>query len=85
VPEPRIVPVNYVLDGEAPVSRTGWSVVVRGALAEVTDPGDLERLHALLLYPWAPEDKTRYLRVRAASVTGRRIRIPDDLPFTWWG
>jgi hypothetical protein len=52
VPEPRIVPVNYVLDGEAPVSRTGWSVVVRGALAEVT---------------------------------GRRIRIPDDLPFTWWG
>jgi uncharacterized protein len=109
---PVIVPVNYVLDGEAPVfrtdpgsklaaaesapvafevdaaeeaTRTGWSVVVRGALAEVTDPGDLERLHALLLYPWAPEDKTRYLRVRAASVTGRRIRIPDDLPFTWWG
>lgn len=20
-----------------------------------------------------------------AEVTGRRIRIPDDLPFTWWG
>jgi hypothetical protein len=26
-----------------------------------------------------------YLRVRAASVTGRRIQISDDLPFTWWG
>jgi uncharacterized protein len=77
---PAIVPVNYVLDRETPVfrtdpgskldaaveaapvafevdaadeaTRTGWSVVVRGALAEVT---------------------------------GRRIRIPDDLPFTWWG
>ena len=60
-------------------------VFVRGALAEVTDPGDLERLRALPLYPWAPGDKSRYLRVRAASVTGRRIRIPDDLPFTWWG
>jgi uncharacterized protein len=108
-----IVPVNYVLDAEAPVFRTdpgskldaateresvafevdaaeevirtGWSVVVRGALAEVTDPGDLERLRALALYPWAPGDKTRYLRVQAASVTGRRIRIPHDLPFTWWG
>ena len=110
---PAIVPVNYVLDREAPVfrtdpgskldaaveaapvafevdaadeaTRTGWSVVVRGALAEVTDPGDLERLRALPLYPWAPGDKARYVRVRPASVTGRRIRIPDDLPFTWWG
>ena len=110
---PVIVPVNYVLDREAPVfrpdpgskldaaveaapvafevdaadeaTRTGWSVVVRGALAEVTDPGDLERLRALPLYPWAPGDKARYVRVRPASVTGRRIRIPDDLPFTWWG
>ena len=110
---PVIVPVNYVLDREAPVFRTdpgskldaaveaapvafevdaadeatrsGWSVVVRGALAEVTDPGDLERLRALPLYPWAPGDKARYVRVRPASVTGRRIRIPDDLPFTWWG
>jgi len=110
---PVIVPVNYVLDREAPVfrtdpgskldaavaavpvafevdaadqaTRTGWSVVVRGALAEVTDPGDLEWLRALPLYPWAPGDKARYVRVRPASVTGRRIRIPDDLPFTWWG
>jgi uncharacterized protein len=65
--------------------RTGWSVVVRGALAEVTDPGDLERLRALPLYPWAPGDKARYVRVQPVSVTGRRIRIPDDLPFTWWG
>ena len=28
---------------------------------------------------------TRYVRVRPRSVTGRRIKIPDDLPFTWWG
>jgi hypothetical protein len=58
---------------------------LRGALAEVTDPGDLERRRALPLYPWAPGDKARYVRVRPVSVTGRRIRIPDDLPFTWWG
>ena len=77
----RLAPV----DAADEATRTGWSVVVRGALAEVTDPGDLERLRALPLYPWAPGDKGRYVRVWPASVTGRRIRIPDDLPFTWWG
>src|SRR6266536_2450759 len=39
-------------------TRTGWSVVVHGSLAEVTDPADLARLRALPLYPWAPGDKS---------------------------
>jgi uncharacterized protein len=110
---PVILPVNYMVDRDAPVfrtdtgtkldaaaegaavafevdaadeaTRTGWSVVVRGTLGEVTDPEDLARLRALPLYPWAPGDKARYLRVRPASLTGRRIRIPDELPFTRWG
>jgi hypothetical protein len=25
------------------------------------------------------------VRVRPLSITGRRIKIPDSLPFTWWG
>jgi hypothetical protein len=33
----------------------------------------------------APGELARYLRVAPVSVTGRRIRIPDELPFTWWG
>ena len=43
------------------------------------------RLRALPLYPWAPGDEARSLRVAPASLTGRRIRIPDELPFTWSG
>jgi uncharacterized protein len=78
-------PVAFEVDAADEATRTGWSVVVRGTLAEVSDPGDLERLRALPLYPWAPGEKTRYMRVRPASVSGRRIKIPDDLPFTWWG
>jgi uncharacterized protein len=77
--------VAFEVDAADEATRTGWSVVVRGTLAEVSDPGDLERLRTLPLYPWAPGEKTRYVRVRPASVTGRRIKIPDDLPFTWWG
>jgi hypothetical protein len=77
--------VAFEVDAIDEATRSGWSVVVRGSLAEITDPADLARLHALPLYPWAPGEKARYVRVRPLSVTGRRIKIPDDLPFTWWG
>ena len=77
--------VAFEVDATDEATRTGWSVVIRGTLADITDPDHLERLRGLPLYPWAPGDKSRYVRVRPRSVTGRRIRIPDDLPFTWWG
>jgi uncharacterized protein len=77
--------VAFEVDAADEATRTGWSVVVRGTLTEVTDPADLERLRALPLYPWAPGEKARYLRVRPVKVTGRRIFIPAKLPFTWWG
>jgi nitroimidazol reductase NimA-like FMN-containing flavoprotein (pyridoxamine 5'-phosphate oxidase superfamily) len=77
--------VAFEVDAVDEATRTGWSVVVRGTLAEITDPGDLARLRALPLYPWAPGERSRYVRVRPRTITGRRIRIPDHLPFTWWG
>ena len=77
--------VAFEVDAIDEATRTGWSVVVRGTLAEVTDPAHLERLRTLPLYPWAPGAKNRYVRVRPRLITGRRIRIPDDQPFTWWG
>lgn len=77
--------VAFEVDAVDEGSRTGWSVVVRGRAAEVSDPAELERLRPLPLYPWAPGAKARYVRVRPASITGRRIAIPADLPFTWWG
>ena len=94
MPDPRIEELDaaeeaasaaFEVDAADEATRTGWSVVVRGTLTEVTDPADPERLRALPLYPWAPGEKARYLRVRPVKVTGRRIRIPDGLPFTWWG
>ena len=77
--------VAFEVDAIDKATRTGWSVVVRGSLAEITDPAYLARLRALPLYPWAPGPKTRYVRVRPRSITGRRITIPPDLPFSWWG
>jgi uncharacterized protein len=77
--------VAFEIDAIDEATRTGWSVVVRGIMGDITDTTHLERLRALPLYPWAPGAKTRYVRVRPLSMTGRRIRIPNDLPFTWWG
>jgi uncharacterized protein len=77
--------VAFEVDAADERDRTGWSVVVRGRVGEVSDPAELERLRALPLYPWAPGAKARYVRIRPSSVTGRRIALPADLPFTWWG
>ncbi len=77
--------VAFEVDAADERDRTGWSVVVRGQAGEVAEPADLQRLRALRLYPWAPGAKARYVRIRPASVTGRRIALPADLPFTWWG
>ena len=30
-------------------------------------------------------ERARYLCVQPTLVTGRRMAIPADLPFTWWG
>ena len=77
--------VAFEVDAVDEGSRTGWSVVVRGQAAEVSEPADLDRLHGLPLYPWAPGAKARYVGIRPVSITGRRIAMPADLPFTWWG
>jgi len=74
--------VAFEVDTADERDRTGRSVVVRGQAADVAD---LERLRALPLYPWAPAAKVHYVRIRPASVTGRRIALPADLPCTWWG
>jgi hypothetical protein len=44
-------PVAFEVDAVDEATRTGWGVVVRGALVEVSDPDDLERLRTLPLYP----------------------------------
>jgi uncharacterized protein len=65
--------VAFEVDGTDEVTSTGWSVVVRGEATEVAGDSELERMRSLPLIPWAPGDRTRYLRILPAAVTGRRI------------
>jgi len=77
--------VAFEVDGADEATRTGWSVLVRGEAVEVTDPAELARVRRLPLYPWAPGAKGHYIRVLPASLTGRRISLPGDVPWNWWG
>jgi nitroimidazol reductase NimA-like FMN-containing flavoprotein (pyridoxamine 5'-phosphate oxidase superfamily) len=65
--------VCFEVDGTDEAARTGWSVIVRGEITEVSDPDELARLRELPLRPWAPGARDHYARILPAMLTGRRI------------
>ncbi len=65
--------IAFEVDAFDEQAGTGWSVNVVGAAEEIVHPTQLERAHALNLPAWAGEVRDRYVRIRAAQVTGRRI------------
>jgi uncharacterized protein len=65
----------FEIDHIDPVSHTGWSVIVVGAAEEVESPADIRRLDAHGDPSWAPGDKPHWMRIRARTVSGRRISL----------
>jgi uncharacterized protein len=65
--------VCFEVDRANAAAHTGWSVIVRGEITEVTDRAELERLRELPLPAWAPGVRDRYVRILPAVLTGRRI------------
>jgi uncharacterized protein len=63
----------FEIDGVDEGSRTGWSVIIRGVAEEVTNQTEVRRLDALGVTPWAPGRRRHWVRIRARTVTGRRI------------
>lgn len=67
------LPVAFEVDGYDADRRVGWSVLVRGVAVTVEDPGDVERLNLLGVWPWADLiERTFWIRIRTYSVTGRQ-------------
>ena len=66
-------PVAFECDGIDRGYHTGWSVLVLGDAEEVRNPHEVARLERLPLRPWSPGPKPVWLRIRAGSITGRRI------------
>jgi hypothetical protein len=64
---------SFEIDGADPTERTGWSVIIVGVTEEITNRFDVDRLNGLGLDPWAPGLKAYWVRIRAWTVSGRRI------------
>jgi uncharacterized protein len=64
---------SFEIDGIEPAAETGWSVIVQGAVEEIANAAEIERLERLELHPWAPGEKPHWIRIRAGVVTGRRV------------
>lgn len=64
---------SFQVDAMDQDSGTGWSVLVRGRLAEVVRGEDLDRLADSGLEALAGGDQTHWIRVQSASITGRRV------------
>jgi nitroimidazol reductase NimA-like FMN-containing flavoprotein (pyridoxamine 5'-phosphate oxidase superfamily) len=68
------LPVSFEVDHIDDALHEGWSVLVHGRAHRITDGQELEQARALAIEPWSGVERNLYVRVRAASLTGRRIR-----------
>ena len=68
----------FEIDGIESAGRVGWSVIVMGVSEEIANPAELRRIDSLGLEPWAPGHKGHWIRIRANTVSGRRISLIAD-------
>jgi uncharacterized protein len=77
----RSATAAFEIDGVDETSHTGWSVVIHGIGNEVTDASSVRRFERLGLETWAPGETAHWVRLRAGTVSGRRItRADPDQP-----
>jgi nitroimidazol reductase NimA-like FMN-containing flavoprotein (pyridoxamine 5'-phosphate oxidase superfamily) len=61
-------------------SRSGWSVLIRGRLTEVTDSETVRWVLSSTLRPWTGGKRDHVVRLSGEEVTGRRIEPgPGDV------
>ena len=60
-------------------AHSGWSVIVEGVSEEVSQSTEIRRLAGLGVAPWAPGEKPHWVRIRARTISGRRI-LPNSPP-----
>ena len=66
----------FEIDECDPRARVAWSVIIAGMTERVTQAHEISRLDDLGLEGWAPGPKPHWIRIRARTVSGRRIVLP---------
>jgi nitroimidazol reductase NimA-like FMN-containing flavoprotein (pyridoxamine 5'-phosphate oxidase superfamily) len=67
----------FEVDAFEPANRTGWSVIIQGVTEPVTDPMEVRRLERLRLHSWVTGTSGQLMRIRARTVSGRRIEAGE--------
>ncbi len=70
--------VAFEVDGFDPETETAWSVVLRGKAAPINDTDELLDTVSLSVTPWQPGPKSRFIRIVAEVVTGRRFQVAES-------
>ena len=66
--------VAFEADEMDAATSSGWSVVVTGRAARVTDPELIARYREVPLVPWAPGERDQFVTITTEMVQGRRVR-----------
>ena|SRR6478609_2208501 len=69
----------FEIDEHDPVLHTGWSVMVTGRAEVIADPAEQAIAASLPLRPWIGTGSA-YVRIHAAAMSGREIRIQGAEP-----
>jgi nitroimidazol reductase NimA-like FMN-containing flavoprotein (pyridoxamine 5'-phosphate oxidase superfamily) len=65
--------VVFEVDAVSDRWESGWSVILRGTLVEVTDPVEVGAAELLGLRTWSLSGKSRWLRLDPDEIGGRRV------------
>lgn len=65
--------VVFEADDTDRMAESGWSVVVRGRLWDVTERTETKSWNERLVRPWAPSSRDVWMMIEPSSITGRRI------------
>jgi nitroimidazol reductase NimA-like FMN-containing flavoprotein (pyridoxamine 5'-phosphate oxidase superfamily) len=65
--------VAFEIDETDAATRTGWSVLIQGAVHHVDDEGERASLLGGGVEPWAGGERALFLRIVPSLITGRRI------------
>lgn len=63
----------FEIDALDPETRSGWSVIIVGRTEEVVGAAEINRLEQLGLVDPAVYARSHWMRIRARTVTGRRV------------
>lgn len=72
--------VSFEVDSIDPSGRMAWSVVVQGRAELLTWEQVKGRGYASALEPWAPGQRSQWIRIVPYTITGRRLRAVPSSP-----